>query len=74
MIEENVLRTADHAYSTTTDSMLEMIFEAGFNPVQRSTLYEVIRMYERDASIDKKASLLLGARAEYIPTTMIEPQ
>jgi cyclic dehypoxanthinyl futalosine synthase len=43
LIEENVLRLANHHNTTTTDECVALIKEAGFRPVQRTTLYEHVR-------------------------------
>ena len=42
ILEENVLYEADHKVAITRQSMLQAIMEAGFTPVQRTTLYERI--------------------------------
>ena len=43
LIEENVLRLANHHNTTTTGECVALIREAGFRPVQRTTLYEHVR-------------------------------
>jgi cyclic dehypoxanthinyl futalosine synthase len=43
LLEENVLRLADHHQRTTTEECCDLIREAGFTPVQRTTLYEIVR-------------------------------
>ena len=43
LIEENVLRLANHHNTTTTDECVALIKEAGFRPLQRTTLYEHVR-------------------------------
>ena len=43
LIEENVLRLAAHDNRTTVDECCDLIREAGFTPVQRTTLYETLR-------------------------------
>lgn len=43
LIEENVLRLARHHNRTTTDECVALIRDAGFRPVQRTTLYEHLR-------------------------------
>ncbi len=40
LLEEHVLREARHAFATTLDGVLDTIRDAGFVPVQRTTLYE----------------------------------
>jgi cyclic dehypoxanthinyl futalosine synthase len=46
LLEENVLREARHAVATSIDAVVKMIDEAGFAPVQRSTLYETVWRYD----------------------------
>jgi cyclic dehypoxanthinyl futalosine synthase len=43
LIEENVLRLANHHNRTTTDECVSLIRDAGFRPMQRTTLYEHVR-------------------------------
>jgi cyclic dehypoxanthinyl futalosine synthase len=43
LIEENVLRLANHHNRTTTEECVDLIKEAGFRPMQRTTLYEHVR-------------------------------
>ncbi len=43
LIEENVLRLANHHNTTTTDECVQLIKDAGFRAVQRTTLYEHVR-------------------------------
>jgi cyclic dehypoxanthinyl futalosine synthase len=43
LIEENVLRLARHRNTTTTAECVSIIKEAGFRPMQRTTLYEHVR-------------------------------
>ncbi|MAF27153.1 MAG: dehypoxanthine futalosine cyclase [Gemmatimonadetes bacterium] len=43
LIEENVLRLADHHNRATTPDCVELIRDAGFDPVQRTTLYERVK-------------------------------
>lgn len=42
LIEENVLYEADHKVATTLPAVLQTIRDAGFNPVQRTTLYGAV--------------------------------
>jgi cyclic dehypoxanthinyl futalosine synthase len=42
LLEENVLKQAQHAFSTTLDDVRATIGDAGFIPVQRTTRYEKI--------------------------------
>jgi cyclic dehypoxanthinyl futalosine synthase len=43
LIEENVLRLANHHNRTTTEECVDLIQEAGFRPMQRTTLYVHVR-------------------------------
>jgi cyclic dehypoxanthinyl futalosine synthase len=43
LIEENVLRLANHRNTTTTEECVAIIKEAGFRAMQRTTLYEHVR-------------------------------
>ncbi|NNE44779.1 MAG: dehypoxanthine futalosine cyclase, partial [Gemmatimonadetes bacterium] len=43
LIEENVLRLAAHDNTTTTEECVSIIKEAGFTPMQRTTLYDHVR-------------------------------
>ncbi len=43
LIEENVLRLAEHHNRTTTDECCDLIRETGFVPRQRTTLYDIVR-------------------------------
>jgi cyclic dehypoxanthinyl futalosine synthase len=43
LIEENVLREANHHNRTTTRECVDLIRDAGFRAVQRTTLYEAVR-------------------------------
>lgn len=49
LLEENVLHEAEHSAATTLGTVLTVIREAGFTPVQRSTLYKSIRRYPEHA-------------------------
>jgi cyclic dehypoxanthinyl futalosine synthase len=42
LFEENVHRAADYVNTITVDEMVTLIREAGFRPVQRTTLYEPV--------------------------------
>lgn len=46
LLEENVLFKAEHQAATTLESVLTTIREAGFTPVQRTTLYQKIRRHD----------------------------
>ena len=43
LIEENVLRLANHHNRTTTDECVDLIKDAGFRAMQRTTLYDHVR-------------------------------
>jgi cyclic dehypoxanthinyl futalosine synthase len=43
LFEENVHRAADYVNAITVDEIVNLIREAGFRPVQRTTLYERVR-------------------------------
>lgn len=46
LIDENVHKAAGHVNTTTVDETVRMIREAGFVPAQRTTLYEILKVYE----------------------------
>jgi cyclic dehypoxanthinyl futalosine synthase len=48
LLEENVLRAAGHENATTTERVVRTIRQAGFVPVQRSTLYRPLRTFEQE--------------------------
>ena len=43
--EENVHRAADYVNKITVDEIVALIREAGFRPVQRTTLYERVKAF-----------------------------
>ncbi|HYS92732.1 MAG TPA: dehypoxanthine futalosine cyclase, partial [Candidatus Acidoferrales bacterium] len=45
LFEENVHAAADYVNKTTVDEIVILIREAGFTPVQRTTGYEIIKVY-----------------------------
>ncbi len=45
LFEENVHRAADYVNTITVEEVVALIREAGFHPVQRTTLYERVRTY-----------------------------
>jgi cyclic dehypoxanthinyl futalosine synthase len=45
LFEENVHRAADYVNKITVDEIVALIREAGFRPVQRTTLYERVKAY-----------------------------
>jgi len=52
LLEENVLFQARHQVATQRDSVLSLIGDAGFIPVQRTTLYDKIHRYEAAPAFD----------------------
>lgn len=51
-IEESVHRAANFINKTDHNGMLSMIRQAGFEPVQRNTLFEIIRTYENELLVE----------------------
>jgi cyclic dehypoxanthinyl futalosine synthase len=49
LIDENVHKATGHVNTTTIDYTLQMIREAGFTPAQRTTLYDILKVYEPEA-------------------------
>jgi cyclic dehypoxanthinyl futalosine synthase len=45
LFEENVHAAADYVNKTTVDEIIALIREAGFTPAQRTTTYEILRVY-----------------------------
>lgn len=64
LIEENVLREAGHALASTVDSVAGIIRDAGFSPVQRTTLYECVRSHEDGGSNIDQMPVSLRVREE----------
>ena len=50
LIEENVLKAADHDRSTTTERVVDVIRAAGFVPVQRNTTYDALHTFDGAAA------------------------
>jgi cyclic dehypoxanthinyl futalosine synthase len=48
LIDENVHKATGHINTTTIDYTVQMIQEAGFIPAQRTTLYDVLRVYDEE--------------------------
>lgn len=46
LLEENVLRAAEHRSATALEAVLQLIHDAGFTPVQRTTTYERVHRYD----------------------------
>ncbi|MEK6570434.1 MAG: hypothetical protein AABZ61_03630, partial [Bacteroidota bacterium] len=47
LLEENVHAAANFINKTNTEEVIELIREAGFVPAQRTTLYEILKVYEK---------------------------
>lgn len=47
LLEENVHAAANFVNKSNTEEVNSIIRQAGFTPVQRTTLYEIVRRYER---------------------------
>jgi cyclic dehypoxanthinyl futalosine synthase len=45
LFEENVHAAADYVNKTTVDEIVALIREAGFTPAQRTTEYQILKMY-----------------------------
>lgn len=50
LFEENVHAEAGFVNVTTTDEIITLIHEAGFNAVQRTTRYETVKKYPKEAA------------------------
>jgi len=46
LVEENVHAAANFVNKTSTEEVITLIRESGFVPVQRTTLYEILKTYE----------------------------
>ncbi len=46
LVEENVHAAANFVNKTSTDEVIQLIREAGYVPAQRTTLYEILKVYE----------------------------
>jgi len=46
LFEENVHAAANFVNKTNTEEVIQLIQDAGFIPAQRTTLYEILRVYE----------------------------
>ena len=46
LMEERVVRAAGASYTIALDQVVSLIREAGFTPVQRTTQYDVLRVYD----------------------------
>ncbi len=57
LVEENVHKAANFVNTTSTEEVVSLIRESGFVPAQRTTLYEVVRVYENGgAGVRKQES------------------
>lgn len=61
LIDENVHKATGHINKTTTDFTVQMIQEAGFVAAQRTTLYDVLRVYESPGATRERVPPLAGA-------------
>ena len=52
LIDENVHKATGHINTTTIDYTIQMIREAGFTPIQRTTLYDILRIYNHSVGAD----------------------
>jgi len=46
LVEENVHAAANFVNKTSTEEVITLIQESGFTPAQRTTLYEILKVYE----------------------------
>lgn len=46
LVEENVHAAANFVNKTSTEEVIQLIREAGYVPAQRTTLYEIMKVYE----------------------------
>ncbi|MEF2966901.1 cyclic dehypoxanthinyl futalosine synthase [Paenibacillus sp. M1] len=53
MIEENVVSSAGATHKVNIESILSIIRSAGKTPAQRNTKYEILRVFDQDASIER---------------------
>lgn len=52
IFEENVHRATGFIHKVDHQKMLDMIREAGFNPVERNPLYEILRRYDEGENVE----------------------
>lgn len=71
LLEENVLRMADHGKASSIGAVLEMIRLAGFTPVQRTTLYDHLEIYSDRQAYIASTEPLVSAREEYKPIHIV---
>ncbi len=53
MIEENVVSSAGATYKVNIESILSIIRSAGKTPAQRNTKYEILRVFDKDSSVER---------------------
>lgn len=53
MIEENVVSSAGAIYKVNIGTTLQIIREAGKIPAQRNTKYEILRMFDEEATVER---------------------
>jgi len=46
LIDENVHKATGHINQTTVEETVQIIREAGFTPAQRTTLYDILKVYD----------------------------
>lgn len=61
ILEENVHKSTGHTNTTHVEGIIRMIRQAGFEPVQRNSFYEIVREFpesvEKDSLIMKSSSI-----------------
>ncbi|CAM4239593.1 MAG: cyclic dehypoxanthinyl futalosine synthase [Paenibacillus macerans] len=53
MIEENVVSSAGATYKVNIGTTLQIIREAGKTPAQRNTKYEILRVFDEEATVER---------------------
>jgi cyclic dehypoxanthinyl futalosine synthase len=56
LIDENVHKATGHVNTTTLEYTIQMIREAGFIPAQRTTLYDILHVYDSPSVIPESRS------------------
>ncbi len=56
IFEENVMHEANYDCKATTDEVVRIIQEAGFTPAQRTTKYEVVKVFEGPQAVGAVAA------------------
>lgn len=67
LLEENVLFQARHQVATQLESVLNIISDAGFTPVQRTTTYEKLERYESAPAFDGAYTHLRQTATRCVP-------